>query len=344
VKFQKVVVHSVENWEADVVEALVSTGDRMDYHHHARLTVHSREQLARKVLERRLSLREAAAECGLSRQSAAKWVRRYREQGRAGLADRSSRPHRSPRRTASELTVQVEALRRQRWTGVRIAQATGLSRATVSRILVRLGLNKVKMLEPVRPVVRYERSAAGDLLHIDIKKLARIHKPGHRITGNPQDETRGAGWEFLYVAVDDHSRIAYVAMMPDEKAVSAAEFLRRAVAYFARLGIAIRRVMTDNGPCFCSDRFRDTCQRFQMRHIRTRIYTPQTNGKAERFIQTAIREWAYHRLYRNSEERKQHLFPWIHDYNWHRPHASLNQSTPISRSGLNVNNLLRHHS
>jgi len=315
----------------------------MDYHHHARLTVVRREQLAKDVLEGRLSLREAAAECRLSRQSAAKWVRRFRELGKAGLTDRSSRPHRLPRCTAPEQIQQVEALRRQRWTGVRIARATGLSRATISRILVRLKLNKVKMLEPVRPVVRYERSAPGDLLHVDIKKLARIHKPGHRITGNPQDETRHAGWEFLYVAIDDHSRMAYVAMMPDEKAVSAAAFLAQAVAYFSRHGIVVRRVMTDNGPCFCSDRFRDTCRSFAMRHIRTRIYTPQTNGKAERFIQTAIREWAYARLYQNSKERNQHLRGWIHDYNWHRPHASLNQSPPISRSGLDVNNLLRHH-
>jgi len=315
----------------------------MDYHYHARLTIYSREQLARDVMEGRLSLREAAAECRLSRQSAAKWVRRYRELGKAGIADRSSRPHRSPRRIPSELAAIVELLRRQRWTGVRIAQATGLSRATVSRILVRLKLNKMAMLEPVRPVVRYEHAAAGDLLHVDIKKLARITKPGHRITGNPQDETRGAGWEFLYVAIDDHSRMAYVAMMPDEKAASAAAFLNQAVAFFARHGIRVQRVMTDNGPCFCSDRWRDTCQSLRMRHIRTRIYTPQTNGKAERFIQTAIREWAYVRLYQNSEERKQHLRGWIHEYNWHRPHASLNQLPPISRSGLDDNNLLRHH-
>jgi transposase InsO family protein len=213
----------------------------------------------------------------------------------------------------------------------------------VSRILVRLKLNKARMLEPVQPIVRYERAAAGDLLHVDIKKLARIHKPGHRITGNPQDETRGAGWELLYVAVDDHSRMAYVAMMPDEKAISATQFLRQAVAWFSRHGITVRRVMTDNGPCFCSDRFRHLCQQFRMRHIRTRIYTPRTNGKAERFIQTAIREWAYARLYQNSQQRNQHLFGWIHDYNWHRPHASLNQLPPISRSGLDVNNRLRHH-
>ncbi len=230
----------------------------MDYNHHARLTMLGREGLAKSVMEGRLSLREAAAERGLSRQSAGKWVRRYREAGVEGLQDRSSRPRRSPRSTSKELIQRVEQLRRERWTGVRIAQATGLSRATVSRILVRLKLNKAKMLEPQVPVVRYERHAPGELLHIDIKKLARIHKPGHRITGNPRDETRGAGWEFLYVAVDDHSRMAYVAMMPDEKAVSASSFLRQAAAYFARHNIHLRGVMTDNGPCFISDMFRDT--------------------------------------------------------------------------------------
>jgi transposase InsO family protein len=316
----------------------------MDYHHHARLTIYRREQLAKSVVEGRLGLCQAAAGCGLSRQSAAKWVRRYREAGLEGLQDRSSRPRRSPRSTPVELVQKIEALRRERWTGVRIAQATCVSRATVSRILVRLKLNKGKMLQPQIPIVRYEHPAPGDLLHIDIKKLARIHKPGHRLTGNPQDETRGAGWEFLYVAVDDHSRIAYVAMMPDEKATSASRFLRQAVEYFLRHKIQPHRVMTDNGPCFVSDLFRATCKALQIRHIRTRIYTPRTNGKAERFIQTAIREWAYARLYQTSQQRNSHLEPWIHQYNWHRPHASLGQMPPISRSGLDVNNLLRHHS
>ncbi len=318
----------------------------MDYHHHARLTIYSREQLAKSVLEGRQGLCSAAAEHKLSRQSASKWVRRYRESGLCGLKDRSSRPHRSPRRAGPELIDRVERLRRQRWTGVRIAQTIGLSRATVSRILTRLKLNKAKMLEPKIPIVRYEHAAPGDLLHVDIKKLARIVKPGHGITGNPQDETRGAGWEFLYVAIDDHSRIAFTAMLPNEKAASAASFLAQAVAYFARLAIKVRRVMTDNGPCFCSDRFRDTCRDPKLKHIRTRIYTPRTNGKAERFIQTAIREWAYARLYLNSADRLNHLAPWIHQYNYHRPHASLNQMPPISRSGLDldVNNLLRHDS
>ena len=317
----------------------------MDYHHHARLTIYSREQLAKSVVEGRLSLCEAAAEHRLSRQSASKWVSRFRQGGREALADRSSRPHRSPRATPAGLSERVERLRRERKTGVQIALLTGLSRPTVSRILTRLKLNKIRMLEPKLPPNRYEHACPGDLLHVDIKKLARIHKPGHRITGNPQDETRGAGWEFLYVAVDDHSRMAYVAMMPDEKATSASCFLSQAAGYFARHNIRLRRVMTDNGPCFVSDRFKAQCHTLNARHIRTRIYTPRTNGKAERFIQTAIREWAYARLYQNSQERNSYLMPWIHQYNWHRPHASLKQMPPISRAGLDidVNNLLRHN-
>ena len=260
----------------------------MDYHHHARLTIYRREELAEAVLQGRLSLKEAAAEFKLSRQSAAKWVHRFRAEKQPGLRDRSSRPHRSPRTTSPELMDRVQRLRREHWTGVRIAQSTGLSRSTVSRILTRLKLNKSRMLEPVVPIVRYELPAPGDLLHIDIKKLARIHKPGHRITGHPQDETRGAGWEFLYVAIDDHSRIAFTALLPDEKATSSSSFLRQAVGYFAHLGIPVRRVMTDNGPCFCSTLFAQACGDLQLRHTRTRIYTPRTNGKAERFIQTAI--------------------------------------------------------
>jgi len=315
----------------------------MDYHHHARLTLSGREGLVKSVLEGRLSLCEAAASRGLSRQSAAKWVRRYREGGQEALLDRSSRPHRLRQPTTPEQIARVEVLRRERWTGVRIALQTGLSRATVSRILTRLKLNKTKMLEPKIPIIRYERETPGDLIHIDIKQLACIKKPGHRITGNPQDETRGAGWEYLHVAVDDHSRIAYTAMMPDQTAVSSAAFLAEAVAYYQRFGIHTRGVMTDNGPCYYANRFKQVCTQLGIKHIRTRIYTPRTNGKAERFIQTAIREWAYARKYQNSEERNKELKPWTHQYNWHRPHASLNQSPPISRVGIDVNNLLRHH-
>ena len=314
----------------------------MDYHHHARLTVHGREHLAKNVVEGRLSLCEAAAEHGLSRQTAAKWVRRFRAEGVGGLCDRSSRPHRLRQATTDELICRVEALRRERWTGIRIAQATGLSRATVSRILTRLKLNRIRMLEPAPPVVRYEHAAPGDMLHIDIKKLARIVRAGHRITGDPRDETRGAGWEYLFVAIDDHSRLAYTAMYPDEKAVSAIDFLDRATNWFRHLGISTRQVLTDNGSCFYRLQFGGVCQALHI-HRRTRPYRPQTNGKAERFIQTALREWAYARRYENSLQRLAHLQPWTHQYNWHRPHASLNQAPPISRILLDGNNLLRHH-
>jgi transposase InsO family protein len=197
----------------------------------------------------------------------------------------------------------VEYLRRERWTGVRIAQATGLSRATVSRILTRLKLNKIRMIESAAPIVRYEHAAPGDLLHLDIKKLARIVKAGHRITGDPKDETRGAGWEFLYVAVDDHSRMAFTARYPNEKAVSSIDFLRQATDYFQRFGIHTRQVLTDNEPCFYRLQFGGACQALGIRHRRTRPYRPQTNGNAEPFIQTAIREWAYARRYENSAQR-----------------------------------------
>jgi transposase InsO family protein len=316
----------------------------MDYHHHARLTIHSREQLAKRVLQGELSLNSAAAEFKLSRQSAAKWVRRFRDGGRAALHDRSSRPQRSPRRISAAQAALIEQLRRQRWTGVRVAQSVGVSRATVSRVLTRLHLNTARSLEPAVPIVRYEHAAPGDLLHLDIKKLARIAKPGHRVTGNPQDETRGVGWEFLFIAIDDHSRIAFSALLPNEQALSAVAFLQQAVDYFARFGISVRRVLTDNGSCFRSHLFSARCQNLRIKHKRTRFYIPRTNGKAERFIQTVIREWAYARIYQNSAHRLAHLEPWMHTYNWHRPHASLNQKPPISRSGLDVNNLLRHHS
>jgi transposase InsO family protein len=315
----------------------------MDYHHHARLTIHSREQLAKRVLQGELSLNSAAAEFKLSRQSAAKWVRRFRDGGSAALRDRSSRPRHSPRRISADQAALIEQLRRQRWTGVRIAQTVGVCRATVSRVLTRLHLNTARALEPAIPIVRYEHPAPGDLLHLDIKKLARIAKPGQRVTGNPQDETRGVGWEFLFVAVDDHSRIAFTALLPNEKAVSATAFLQQAVDYFARLGISVRRVLTDNGSCFRSHHFAALCLHLLIKHRRTRFYTPRTNGKAERFIQTVIREWAYARIYQNSAHRLAHLEPWMHTYNWHRPHASLKQCPPMSRSGLDVNNLLRHH-
>ena len=316
----------------------------MDLHQNARLTLRSREALALRVIDQKVTLNAAAAAFNVSAKTAGKWVRRYQTEQRAGLYDHSSRPHHSPRRTSAESVEQVLTLRRQRWTGVRIAQSTGLSRATISRILRRHKLNRIRDLEPVIPVRRYEHPHPGDLLHLDTKKLARIAKPGHRLTGDPRDETRGAGWEMLHVAIDDHSRIAFSQFQPDERACSTVAFLHAAVAYYARFGIRIRRVLTDNAPCYYSDLFAATCQQLGIRHLRTRPYTPRTNGKAERFIQTALREWAYARLYQHSAERQAELLPWLHDYNWHRPHASLGQLPPISRAGLEGNNVLIHHS
>jgi transposase InsO family protein len=315
----------------------------MDYHHHARLTIVRREELAKSVLEGRLSLKEAEAEFKLSRQSAAKWVRRYREQGVAGLRDRTSRPQRSPRRIEAERVMEIERLRRERWTGVRIARQLDLSRATVSRVLRRLKLNRIRDLEPRLPPNRYEHAAPGDLVHLDIKRLVRIQRPSHRVTGDRRDSIRGFGAEFLHIAIDDHSRMAFTAMYPDQTERSSTHFLAAATAWFSQLGIRTRRVLTDNGPCYKAHRFARTCAQLGLKHRRTRPYTPRTNGKAERFIQTAIREWAYARTYQNSQERTASLPLWTHQYNWHRPHASLNQQPPISRAALDDNNLLTHH-
>jgi transposase InsO family protein len=315
----------------------------MDYHHHAKQTVSGREYLAKSVLQGRLSLREAAAECRLSRQTAAKWVRRYRDEGVSGLVDRSCRPLRSPRQTPDELVARVESLRRLRWTGVRIALEVHLGAATVSRILRRLRLSRVRDLEPRPPVIRYEHSAPGDLLHFDIKRLVRIQRPSHRVTGDRRDGVKGIGAEFLHIAIDDHSRIAFTAMYPDQTESSSTHFLYSAIAWYARLGIGIRRVLTDNGPCYTAQNFRQACQQLGIQPRRTRPYTPRTNGKAERFIQTAIREWAYARTYQNSQERTKALLSFNHQYNWHRPHASLKQKPPISRAPLDDNNLLMHH-
>ena len=316
----------------------------MDYHKHARLTVYSRERLARQVLEEGLTLKLAAASFNVSRKTAGKWVQRYREHGAGGLADHSSRPRRLRRPTSPELVARVEALRRERWTGFRIAQQTGLSRATVSRILRRLKLNRIRDLEPQPPVQRYQHAAPGDLLHLDIKKLGRIERPSHRVTGDRRDHVKGAGWEYVHVAIDDHSRIAFSAIYPDQKHGSVVDFLHQALAYYARFGIRFKAILTDNGPSYHSRALAHACRQLGLKQRFTRPYTPRTNGKAERFIQTALREWAYARSYDNSQQRAQQLFPWIHQYNWHRPHASLGLEPPVSRAPLDENNLLRHHS
>jgi len=315
----------------------------MDYHKNARLTVSLRAELAERVVVQGVTLKLAAASFNVSAKTAAKWVGRYREHGPGGLPDRSSRPRSSPRRTPALLLERVLALRRLRLNGWRIAREVGVSRATVSRILCRNGMNRLRSLDPPPPVVRYEHAHPGDLLHFDIKRLARIVKPGHRIHGDRTQETRGAGYEYLHIAIDDHSRIAYGAILPDQTHRSAIHFFLMARAHYARFGFSIRRVLTDNGACYRHWLFRQTLHRQHIQHRFTKPYTPRTNGKAERFIQTALREWAYARSYQNSAEREERLDPWLHDYNFHRPHASLNLNTPASRSGLNRNNLVRLH-
>ena len=316
----------------------------MDYHQNARLTVHSREQMARKVMEEGVTLKLAAASFNVTERTAAKWVRRYREQGVAGLGDRSSRPHRLYRPTSSQTVERVEALRRERRTGYWIARQTGLSRATVSRILRRLKLNRIRDLEPAPVIQRYEHAAPGDLLHLDIKKLGRIERPSHRVTGNRRDHVKRAGWEYVHVAIDDHSRIAYSGVYPDQKRSSVVAALHATIAWYARLGIRFKAVLTDNGPSYRSLQFAHACRQLGLKQRFTRPYTPRTNGKAERFIQTALREWAYARSYDNSHQRSQQLHSWLHLYNWHRPHASLNLQPPISRSRIDRNNLLSLHS
>jgi transposase InsO family protein len=320
----------------------------MNVHKNARLTPHGRERIVRQVLSGQTP--KAVSEAvGVCPRTVRKWIERYRREGLAGLRDRSSRPHRFYRPTPQTVIEQVEVLRRARRTGKQIAAELGLSPATVSRVLNRLGLNKISALEPVTPVRRYERSRPGEMIHIDIKKLGRINGIGHRITGDRKGQSnrrgrgRGIGWEFVHVAVDDNSRIAFAKVMPSERKRSATAFLKAALAYYESLGIKIERVMTDNGSCYKSFAFRRLCKRLGLKHIRTKPYTPKTNGKAERFIQTCLREWAYAQAFQHSRARTAELPYWLHRYNWHRPHAGIRDTTPISRLGLSGDNLLRLH-
>jgi transposase InsO family protein len=316
----------------------------MNIHKNARLTPLGRERIVKEVLSGQTP--EAAARAvGVCPRTVRKWVARFKTEGVEGLHDRSSRPHRLHRPTPIAIVERVEALRRQRWTGKQIAAEVGVSPATVSRILKRLGLNCLAALEPAEPVRRYQREHPGELIHIDIKKLGRFDRVGHRITGDRrQGETRGAGWEFVHVCIDDASRLAFSLILPNEKKESAVAFLKATVAYYQSLGVTITRVMTDNGSCYRSKAFRDACRDLGIRHIRTRPYTPKTNGKAERFIQTALREWAYAQAYDTSDQRAAELPIWLHRYNWHRPHGGIKYKTPISRLALPEDNLLRLHS
>jgi transposase InsO family protein len=243
--------------------------------------------------------------------------------------------------TATALAI-VE-LRRRRLTQARIATSLGVSCSSVSRVLTRAGLSKLADLEPAAPVQRYEHPAPGDLLHIDTKKFGRIERPSHRVTGNRRDRVDGAGWEFLFVAIDDHARIGFTDMYPDERTPSAVQFLRNAYAYFASVGVRLKAVLTDNGSAFRSRGFRDACDQLGLKQRFTRAYRPQTNGKAERFIQSALREWAYGFTYQHSRERTAALDDWIHHYNWHRPHQGIGGLAPMSRLKTSRNNLLTLH-
>lgn len=316
----------------------------MNVHQNARLTPRGRERIV-TLSASGLTPKVIGGTVGVSPRTVRKWLARHASEGLVGLQDRSSRPQRLRCPTPQAVVERIEALRRQRRTGKAIAAEAGVSPATVSRVLRRLGLNRLAALEP-QPVRRYEREHPGELLHIDIKKLGKFSRTGHRITGDRtgQSKTRGVGWEFVHVCIDDASRIAFSQIRPDERKTSAVAFLKAAVAYYQSLGITVERVMTDNGSCYRSRAFARACKRLRIRHIRTRPYTPRTNGKAERFIQTSLREWAYAHAYDTSDQRAAELPRWLHHYNWHRPHGSIGAMPPISRLALNRNNLLRLHS
>jgi transposase InsO family protein len=315
----------------------------MNTHKNARLTFARRLEMVQDLTERGLSQSAAAQVHGVSLTTVGKWLGRYLVHGTAGLGDRSSRPAQSPRAIAPSTGLAIVHLRRQRLTHARIAVSLGVSKSTVGRVLGRAGLSRWQDLEPATPIQRYEHVAAGDLLHIDTKKLGRIERPSHRVTGNRRDTVAGAGWEMLFVAIDDHARIGYTEMLPDETRISAIQFLHNAVAYYQSLGVTIKRLLTDNGPPFRSRDFAAACQRLKVKHSFTRPYRPQTNGKAERFIQSALREWAYGFVYQTSSQRTETLDHWTHHYNWHRPHQGIGGLAPMTRLKSSRNNLLTLH-
>ena len=317
----------------------------MNIHSKAKLTPQSRAEMIQRILQLGRPVAEVAAGFGGSERTAYKWLARFHSEGLPGLNDRSSRPQCSPRTTHRLRVARVVALRRRKLPGFQIARAAKLSKATVSRLLRRHGLHRLSALEPPLPVRRYERALPGELIHFDIKKLARIERPGHRITGDRQhDHTPGAGWEYLHNAIDDHSRLAFAQLHPDETTASALAFLHDALAFFAKFGITTQRLYSDNGPAYRSRAMAAEVARLGLKQRFTRPYTPKTNGKAERFIQTSLREWAYAHSYSHSHQRSQRLSGFLHNYNWHRPHHSLNLLAPVSRLRLHMNNLLSLHS
>jgi transposase InsO family protein len=315
----------------------------MNTHKNARLTYLRRLEMVQDITERGMSASEVAAKHGVSAVTARKWLGRYLADGAGGLLDKSSRPEKSPRAIEAHVALAIVELRRKLYLQARIASYMGVSRATVSRVLRRAGLSRLSDLRPEESVQRYERDNPGELLHIDIKKLGRFDRVGHRITGDRAQRARHVGWDYVFVAVDDHSRIAFTQVYPDETKHSAEAFLRAAVGYFARLGVPIQRVLTDNGLSFRSALFGAACLELGISQKFTRAYRPQTNGKAERFIQSALREWAYGRAYRNSDQRRAALPIWNHFYNWHRPHHGINLMPPMSRLSMPRKNLLTLH-
>ena len=315
----------------------------MNIHKNARLTFARRLEMVQDITERGLSQGAAALAHGVSVPTVRKWLGRFLAHGEVALVDCSSRPRLSPRAIAPAKALAIVELRRRRHTQARIAASLGLSKSTVGRVLASAGLSHLKDLEPITPVQRYEHKAAGDLLHIDTKRLGRIVRPGHRVTGDRSGPFGNAGWEFLFVAIDDHARIGFTDMYPDEGKVSAVQFLRNAVAYYKSIGVRIKRLLTDNGSAFRSKDFAEACVQMNVKHIFTRPYRPQTNGKAERFIQSALREWAYGFVYQNSAQRTDQLDAWIHHYNWHRPHQGIGGSAPMTRLKTSCNNLLTLH-
>jgi transposase InsO family protein len=319
----------------------------MQLHANAALSLTQRRRMASRIVDGGWSLKAAAEAAEVSERTAQKWAIRYRTAGAAGLLDRSSAPSVIPHRTPEDRVQAIAALRRLRMTSADIALCLRMPLSTVSAVLSRIGLGKLSRLEPPEPPNRYERRQAGELLHVDVKKLGRIRGAGHRVTGHrkSQKKTRRngkltgvAGWEFVHVCVDDATRLAYVEVLDDEKATTAVGFLRRAVAFYAAHGISVQRVMSDNGACYRSTIHAFACRTMGLRHLRTRPYRPRTNGKAERFIRTLLAGWAYGPIYGTSKERTAALDGWLWLYNHRRPHGSLGHKPPIARLS-ELNNL-----
>jgi transposase InsO family protein len=316
----------------------------MRLHANAALTLTQRRRLVERVVHAQWTLTQAAEAAEVSVRCARRWVSRYRLEGELGLLDRSSAPRRVANRTDEQRIQVIAALRRLRFTGPEIAETLQMPLSTVSGILTRIGMGRLGRLG-LEPAERYERERPGELIHVDVKKLGRIARPGHRVLGRQSagGHHRRAyehGWEFVHVAIDDCTRLAYIEVLPDEKAITAIGFLRRAIAFYRRHGITTERVITDNGAAYRSTIHAIACRTLGIRHLRTRPYRPQTNGKAERLIRTMLGGWAYGALYRNSTERAAALDGWLHYYNHHRPHAALARKTPIARLNERTN-LLR---